>query len=90
MAFDAYKVKDELIQWIRDWFEENGPGCNAVIGISGGKDSTVTAAVCVQALGADRVIGVLLPNGEQHDIDVARAVVKHLGIRSYELNIKPA
>ena len=41
MEFDAYKVKDELVRWIRDWFEENGKGCNAVIGISGGKDSSV-------------------------------------------------
>ena len=90
MSFDVQKVTKDVIEWTRDWFSVNGPGCNAVIGISGGKDSTVTAAVCVQALGADRVIGVLLPNGEQHDIDVARAVVKHLGIRSYELNIKPA
>ena len=51
MEFDAYKVKDELVQWIRDWFEENGPGCNAVIGISGGKDSSVVAALCVEAPG---------------------------------------
>ena len=63
MEFDAYKVKDELVQWIRDWFEENGKGCNAVIGISGGKDSSVVAALCVEALGTDRVIGVLMPNG---------------------------
>ena len=49
MEFDAYKVKDQLVQWIRDWFEENGPGCNAVIGISGGKDSSVVAALCVEA-----------------------------------------
>ena len=71
MSFDVQKVTKDVIEWTRDWFSVNGPGCNAVIGISGGKDSTVTAAVCVQALGADRVIGVLLPNGEQHDIDVA-------------------
>ena len=90
MSFDVQKVTKDVIEWTRDWFSVNGPGCNAVIGISGGKDSTVTAAVCAEALGPDRVIGVLLPNGEQHDIDVARAVVKHLGIRSYELNIKPA
>ena len=62
MEFDAYKVKDELVQWIRDWFEENGKGCNAVIGISGGKDSSVVAALCVEALGKDRVVGVL-PTG---------------------------
>lgn len=61
-----------------------------MIGISGGKDSSVTAALCVRALGADRVIGVLMPNGEQYDIDVSEALVRHLGIRSYVVNIKDA
>lgn len=85
--FDAKKTKDELVQWIRDWFEINGPGCNAVIGISGGKDSTIVAALCVEALGKDRVIGVLMPNGVQEDIDKAREVVKYLGIKYIETNI---
>ena len=87
MEFDAYKVKDELVQWILDWFEENGKGCNAVIGISGGKDSSVVAALCVEALGKDRVIGVLMPNGEQPDIDMSHLLVETLGIRYYTLNI---
>ena len=90
MAFNVEKVTNDLVRWLNDWFEENGPGCNAVIGISGGKDSSVTAALCVRALGADRVIGVLMPNGEQYDIDVSEALVKHLGIRSYVVNIKDA
>ena len=85
MEFDAYKVKDELVQWIRDWFEENGPGCKAVIGISGGKDSSVVAALCVEALGKDRVIGVLMPNGQQPDIDMSHLLVETLGIQSYTL-----
>jgi len=88
--FNASTVKDEIIQWIRDYFEENGKGCCAVIGISGGKDSTVTAALCAAALGADRVIGVLLPQGVQSDIDVSRCVVEFLHIRHYEINIKSA
>ena len=90
MAFNVAKVTDDLVKWLNNWFEENGPGCNAVIGISGGKDSSVTAALCVRALGADRVIGVLMPNGDQYDIDVSEALVKHLGIRSYVVNIKDA
>ena len=85
--FNARKVKDDLVQWIRDWFEENGPGCNAVIGISGGKDSSVVAALCVEALSADRVIGVMMPNGAQHDINVSKDVISYLGIRSLEINI---
>ena len=88
MAFNAGKVKDELVAWIRSWFEQNGPGCNAVVAISGGKDSSVVAALCTEALGKDRVIGVLLPKGEQFDIDISQALVAHLGIRNYTINIK--
>ena len=88
--FDAQRVKDACVAWIREFFEQNGPGCNAVIGISGGKDSSVAAALCVEALGADRVIGVLMPNGDQHDIDCAYKLVKHLGIKHYVVNIKDA
>ena len=90
MAFDVKQVKEDLVNWLNRWFADNGPGCNAVIGISGGKDSSVTAALCVAALGKDRVIGVLMPNGDQYDIDVSEALVKHLGIRSYVVNIKDA
>ncbi len=85
--FDALKVKNECVEWIRNFFEENGKGCNAVVGISGGKDSSVAAALCVEALGKDRVVGVLMPQGEQHDIDMAYLLVNHLGIRHHVINI---
>ena len=88
--FNAQKVKDECVEWIRDFFEKNGNGCNAVVGISGGKDSSIAAALCVEALGKDRVIGVLMPQGEQHDIDKAYMLVNHLGIKHYEVNVKNA
>ncbi|MGN0308629.1 MAG: NAD(+) synthase [Lachnospiraceae bacterium] len=88
--FDALKVKNECVSWIRDFFEQNGSDCNAVIGISGGKDSSVTASLCVEALGKDRVIGVLMPQGEQFDIDMSYLLVKHLGIKYYVINIKDA
>lgn len=88
--FDAIKVKNECVEWIRNFFEENGKDCNAVVGISGGKDSSVAAALCVEALGKERVIGVLMPQGEQHDIDMAYMLVNHLGIKHYEVNIKSA
>ena len=88
--FDAGKVKDACIAWIRKFFEENGPDCNAVIGISGGKDSSTVAALCVSALGVDRVIGVLMPCGVQSDIDAAKKLVAHLGIKHYVVNIKDA
>lgn len=88
--FDPVKVKDQCVAWIRKFFEENGKGCNAVLGISGGKDSSICAALCVEALGKDRVIGVLMPNGEQADIDCAYALCKHLGIRHFVINIHDA
>ncbi len=88
--FNAQKVKDDCVNWIKEFFAANGPDCNAVVGISGGKDSSVAAALCVEALGRDRVIGVLMPKGKQHDIDCARQLVEHLGIKSYEINIKDA
>ena len=86
--FDAGKVTRECIEWIRKFFEINGQGCNAVVGISGGKDSSVVAALCVEALGKERVIGVLMPCGEQKDIDMAYRLLHHLGIRYFCINIK--
>lgn len=88
--FNAEKIKNDCVEWIRDFFKENGPDCNAVIGISGGKDSSIAAALCVEALGKDRVIGVLMPCGEQHDIDMAYLLVNHLDIKHYVVNIKDA
>ena len=88
--FNAEKVKNDLVQWIRDWFEENGKDCNAVVGISGGKDSTVVAALCTEALGKDRVIGVSMPNVVQNDIDDVLDLVDFLGIQKIVVNIASA
>lgn len=89
-VFDAVKVKDECVAWIRDFFERNGKNCNAVVGISGGKDSSVVAALCSEALGKDRVIGVLMPNRVQDDIEYAYDLCKHLGIKHYVVNVGDA
>lgn len=88
--FDAAQVKNDIVEWIREFFEKNGKGCNAVIGISGGKDSSITAALCALALGRERVIGVLMPNGVQADIDCAKMLVEHLKIKHYTVNVKAA
>ena len=88
--FDALKVKNACVEWIRQFFAENGPDCNAVVGISGGKDSSVVAALCVEALGRERVIGVLMPCGEQADIDCSLQLVNHLGITYHIVNVKAA
>ena len=76
---------DIIIKWIKDWFKDkSGP---AVIGISGGKDSTVCAALLTEALGPDRVIGVMMPNGVQADIEDSKKVIEFLGIKGIEVNI---
>ena len=85
--FNAIEVKDRCVKWIKNFFEENGRGCNAVIGISGGNDSSIVAALCVEELCKDRVIGVLMPNEEQSDIGMAKKLIKHLNIHSIEINI---
>ena len=88
--FDAKSTKKACVEWIQKFFQENGPDCNAIVGISGGKDSSVTAALCVEALGLDRVIGVLMPNGVQSDIDASKLLVSQLGIKHYIINIHDA
>ena len=87
-SFNAEKVTKELVEWVRDLFERTAsPTTNAVIGISGGKDSSVAAAVCAKALGRERVIGILMPQGEQSDISYSHLLVDTLGIKSYTVNI---
>lgn len=90
MSFDAIKTKNDIVEWIKEWFNENGKGAKGVIAVSGGKDSSVTAALLCEALGKENVVGVLMPNGEQFDIDVSKALVKHLGIESVVMNIGDA
>lgn len=88
--FNAIEVKNKCVDWIRNFFEENGKGCNAVVGISGGKDSSIVAALCVEALGKDRVIGVLMPNGEQSDISYSYFLCGNLGIEFVTVPIENA
>ena len=84
--FDVEKVTKDCIQWIKDWFEKNGPGCNAVLGLSGGKDSTIVAALCAKALGPERVIGVALPENGQ-GLNEADKIAEYLGIKFLVLPI---
>ncbi len=86
--FDPVRATEECVEWIKAWFEKNGKGCRAVVGISGGKDSSIVAALCVKALGREMVFGVLMPRGVQHDIDCAYRLVNHLGIGYTVVNIK--
>ena len=88
--FDDLKETLELINWIKRYFQQNGPQSKAVIGISGGKDSSIVAALCVKALGADRVVGVLMPDGDQKDIADSKQLVEFLGIQSFTVNIYEA
>lgn len=88
MLKNPQETKRRLVEWIRAYFQENGPECTAVLGISGGKDSSICAALCLEALGPERVLGVLMPNGEQPDIEDSRALVKALGLKAIEINIE--
>ena len=88
--FPAETARKLCIEWIREYFDDNGPDCNAIIGISGGKDSAVVAALCCEALGEDRVIGVFMPNGRQEDFNDARRTCEVLGMQYVCLNIKDA
>ena len=88
--FDSKKVKEELVQWIKTWFSKHGLESKAVIGVSGGIDSSVVAALCVEALGKDRVLGVLLPKGEQPDINVSYDLINFLGVDYVKVDISKA
>jgi NAD+ synthase len=90
VLFDANREIENIVAWIQNWFENNGPKASAVIGISGGKDSTIVATLLVRALGKERVVGVMMPNGEQKDISDSRKVVELLGIRNFTVNINEA
>ena len=83
------KLTTDCIEWIKKYFKDTN-GRKAVIGISGGKDSTVVAGLCVQALGKDNVIGVMMPNGVQSDIADSEKIIDFLGIRSVTVNIQYA
>lgn len=85
--FDAVKTKNDIVKWIQDWFKVNGPGCNAIVGISGGKDSSVVAALCAEALGTERVIGVLMPNHTQEDINYSHLLCDYLEIKNYTIDV---
>lgn len=86
--FDPQKTAERIILWIRDYFKRNGTDeTKAVIGISGGKDSSVAAALCVKALGRERVLGVMMPQGEQADIGCSCALAEYLGIKFLTVNI---
>lgn len=88
--FNAKQVKEDCVQWIREWFADNGEKCNAIIGLSGGKDSAIVAALCKEALGYKRVVGVLMPDGEQSDIQDAIELAQHLGIYYITADISKA
>lgn len=88
--FDAKQTAEKLVKWLRDYFDNNGQPINAVVGCSGGKDSTVVLAALTKAIGPDRIYAVLMPNGEQADIDDSYKVCEFLGLKPHVCNIQDA
>lgn len=87
LDFNVKEVHDKIIDFIHMFFsDKEGP---AVVGISGGKDSTICAALLAEALGPERVIGVMMPNGKQADIADSHQVIEMLGIQAMKVNIGP-
>lgn len=84
---DLKQLHHDVVKWIQTWFEDNGNDCNAIIGISGGKDSTLVAKLCVDALGKDRVIGIMMPNDANIDLELSKEICTFLGIQSYTIPI---
>ena len=85
-AFDAERARDGLVSALRALAAAQG-FTRVVLGVSGGKDSTVCAALCARALGPENVYGVMLPDGEQKDISDSRRVCEALGINKRTINI---
>ena len=81
------KLKDEIVQKIKTWWDANKGSGPAVIGISGGKDSTVVAGLLCAAIGRENVLGVMIPDGTQKDISDSKRVCEHLKINNVEVNI---
>ena len=88
--FDAKQTAEELVKWLKDYFDNNGQPINAVVGCSGGKDSTVVLAALTKAIGPDRIYAILMPNGEQADIDDSYKICEYLGLKPHVCNIQDA
>ena len=88
--FDAKQTAEKLVKWLRDYFDNNGQPINAVVGCSGGKDSTVVLAALTKAIGPDRIYAILMPNGEQADIDDSYKICEYLGLKPHVCNIQDA
>ncbi len=88
-TFDARAQIPGLLDWMRERMRSCG-GKTAVVGVSGGKDSSVVSALCCAAYGRENVLGVLMPDGVQPDIDYSKGLVETLGIRSVTVNIHTA
>ena len=78
---------EHITNWIKDYFIKNGPNSKAIIGISGGKDSTIAAALLCRALGKERVVGVIMPDSVMNDFAIAKDVCGYLGIEDIVVDI---
>lgn len=83
-------LHDALILGLRDYFHKSGFS-HACLGLSGGIDSALVACLAVEALGKDKVTGVLMPSrySSAGSLEDAEALVKALGIQSHLISIEP-
>ena len=91
MAGDDASAYSALVLGTRDYMRKCGFG-KAIIGLSGGIDSALTAVIAADAIGPENVIGVGMPGpySSQGSIDDARTLAKNLGIRFELISIDPA
>jgi len=86
---DIKKIKQDMVAWVKDYFKKTIPGASAVVGISGGKDSSITSSILKEALGRDKVVAVMMPDGVQSDIEDSKELAKAVDLKNITVNIGP-
>jgi NAD+ synthase (glutamine-hydrolysing) len=90
LAPNMAMIEDALVLGVRDYLHKSGFR-SVVLGLSGGIDSAITAAIAAKALGPDQVLGVAMPSqySSEGSVTDAVALAKNLGIQYQEIPIKP-
>ena len=91
LRIDAEGAVDQICETLRELVTQRLRKRGAVLGVSGGIDSSVAAALCARALGPERVVAVLMPESESSDdtLELSRLLTSHLGVTEVLENITP-